>query len=353
MTTSTEASTVRESEGDPEVLVLEDSMSTLSLPSPPSPDNPTKVEATESMSISFSSTSSSLSLTTSQSLLPQTAMTFFQRLTLFGFRQSTSDSSQSVSTSSLSPHIAALGRRTLSNNENPKQKKRLSSTNAHCRLHHSHRHHHHYHHPNKQTASSNVLNFFGLTGSKYRHRILSKHDLDSFGRKDLTRLYTNLSLENAILVDDKETISRGQERNLLKIHPGLGSIPPQSPSEESFKVNHNLARALGLILLSLSHFEEKQKPKVESEKRQGLVRSSGTDGNECVTSEAAGTVPVVTGCVHNTDCERIESESENEIDNDTWTFQDSFDFVMQHHRESRYCYEIGWKELTKFSTISL
>jgi hypothetical protein len=120
---------------------------------------------------------------------------------------------------------------------------------------------------------------------------------------------------------------------------------------------------LGLILLSLSHFEEKQKPKVESEKRQGLARSSGTDGNECVTSEAAGTVPVVTGCVHNTDCEtyskeecgltRIESESENEIEKDTWTFQDSFDFVMQHHRESRYCYEIGWKELTKFSTISL
>ncbi len=190
-----------------------------------------------------------------------------------------------------------------------------------------------------------------------RHRILSKEDLDRTGRKDLTRVHHDLSLSNALLVDDKDTISRGQERNLLRIHQGLGSIPPQSPSEESFKVNHNLARALGLILLSLSHYEETVRALEEDvleEIDSDCIGNSGKanngwSGDVCNCSGKHGCrVNGNSSCYCNV-CSSDSIRQVRSVSSD-WTFQDSFEYVMSNHRDSHHCYEVGWEELTKFST---
>lgn len=123
-----------------------------------------------------------------------------------------------------------------------------------------------------------AVGLFQLTlPSKFRYELLSKEKVNYSGRKDLRKVRKGIQLDRTILIDDRDTSYQGQEKNLLKLQSGgcrtrkatciktckINDLVQDSPEkgnlpcfDEYFKVQNNLFRALGLILLTIRTFNE-------------------------------------------------------------------------------------------------
>ena len=104
-------------------------------------------------------------------------------------------------------------------------------------------------HPRRSRVSSwfhalaTYLNILPNSFTLQPSQILSRSSLSGHGLKDL-RLVSASDLSRIILIDDQWKPHPGQEKNLLRLAPGLGDFHPYRSSEEEWKIHCNLIRCL-------------------------------------------------------------------------------------------------------------
>lgn len=124
-------------------------------------------------------------------------------------------------------------------------------------------------------------------------RVLSRDQVDGFGRKNLLNVHNNLSLDRAILVDDNMTACKEHENNLIRVSPRPSELSKRVASvEEKALAEGGLAYALGKILHCYDKWKHERVPvpeamaelqKCEMEKIEANYQTENETGSKVFT----------------------------------------------------------------------